>query len=142
MDLKETEDSALHRVQLAGSKGILQSELWRHLKLNSREGSRIAVKLERQGLVRRVRELSGGRWTYRLYPMDEHKAPDDFSWINLNDCPCFVCVSIKICGAGHVIDPIHCKELETWIFHQIMDSDNENSEDDSEEDYEDDSEES
>ena len=124
MDLKKAEDAALSNVELAGPKGILQSDLWRHLKLNSREGSRIAVKLEKQGLVRRVKELSGGRWTYRLYSMDKSKPSKNFSWTSLDNCPCFVCVSVKICGAGQAVSPIKCDKLDEWIVQQVSNSDN------------------
>lgn len=133
MDLKEAEDAALSHVQLAGSKGILQSDLWRELKLNSREGSRIAVKLERQGLVRRVKELSGGRWTYRLYSNEKSKPVKNFSWTSLDNCPCFVCANIKICGAGQTVDPILCQELDVWIVQQITSSNNGDDEDTQEE---------
>ncbi|MFX0134148.1 MAG: helix-turn-helix transcriptional regulator [Candidatus Hodarchaeota archaeon] len=124
MDIKEAEEAAISHVELAGNKGILQSDLWRELKLNSREGSRIAVKLEKQGLVRRVRELSGGRWTYRLYPMDSNKPLKKFSWTNLDDCPCFICINAKICGAGHTVNPIQCDELDIWIIQQVQNNDN------------------
>src|SRR3989344_3996307 len=35
------------------SKGMLQSELWKKLKLTSRDGSRLALKLERMGIISR-----------------------------------------------------------------------------------------
>ncbi|MHA1379852.1 MAG: helix-turn-helix transcriptional regulator [Candidatus Helarchaeota archaeon] len=124
MDIKQAEDAALSHVQLAGNKGILQSELWRQLKLNSREGSRIAVKLERQGLVRRVKELSGGRWTYRLYSNEKSKPTKNFSWTSLDNCPCFVCKNIKICGVGQTVNPILCQELDIWIVQQTDNSNN------------------
>ncbi len=130
MDIKEAEEAAVTHVQLAGNKGILQSDLWRELKLNSREGSRIAVKLEKQGLLRRVKELSGGRWTYRLYSNDKNRPIKKFSWTNLDNCPCFVCINAKICGAGQTVNPIQCNELDIWIIQQIdsKDEDDDNSE--------------
>ncbi|MGQ0376643.1 MAG: hypothetical protein ACT4OW_03955 [Nitrososphaerota archaeon] len=33
------------------SKGMLQSELWKKLKLTSRDGSRLSLKLERMGII-------------------------------------------------------------------------------------------
>ena len=130
LEITEAEEAAISHVELAGDKGILQSDLWRELKLNSREGSRIAVKLEKQGLLKRVRELSGGRWTYRLYPNNQNKPIKKFSWINLDNCPCFVCTNVKICGAGHTVNPIQCNELDIWIIQQIenKNNDDENSE--------------
>jgi DNA-binding MarR family transcriptional regulator len=34
-----------------GKEGILQSRLWKELNLTSRDGSRIAMRLEKRGLV-------------------------------------------------------------------------------------------
>jgi DNA-binding MarR family transcriptional regulator len=36
-----------------GKDGILQSELWKELNLTSRDGSRLAIRLERRSLIRR-----------------------------------------------------------------------------------------
>ena len=47
-------------------KGILQSELWKKLKLSSRDGSRLALKLERMGMITREKILEKERWTYKL----------------------------------------------------------------------------
>jgi len=64
----DLEYKALHYISLTHHQGVLQSDLWRKLGASSREGSRIALKLENKGLVRRERELRSGRWTYRLFP--------------------------------------------------------------------------
>jgi len=52
-----------------GKEGILQSELWKKLNLTSRDGSRLAIRLEKRGLVKRERVLDNGRWTYKLTPL-------------------------------------------------------------------------
>ena len=49
-----------------GKGGVLQSELWKELDLTSRDGSRIAIRLEKRGMIKRDRILQGGRWTYKL----------------------------------------------------------------------------
>ena len=104
----------------AGPKGILQSELWRHLGLNSREGSRVALQLEKKALVRRNKELNGGRWTYRLFPIEpEMPDPDGLNWDTLGDCPCFVCGSLHSCGIRQLISPAKCPNLSEWIVNQI-----------------------
>ena len=64
----ELEYKALSFITNNGKDGVLQSELWRELDATSREGSRIALKLETKGLILREKELFEGRWTYRLYP--------------------------------------------------------------------------
>lgn len=51
--------------------------------------------------------------------MDKQKPVKQIRWTSLDDCPCFICQSIKICGAGHTVNPIQCKELEIWIVQQI-----------------------
>ena len=116
----DLEKKAIDLVQQAGSKGILQSELWRHVNLNSREGSRVALRLEKQGLVNRNKELNDGRWTYRLYPIEEENSdPNDLHWDTLGDCPCFVCGSLSSCGARQLISPNKCDNLSEWIEKQV-----------------------
>ena len=39
------------------SDGILQSQLWKKFKLSSRDGSRLALKLERMGMITREKIL-------------------------------------------------------------------------------------
>ena len=51
-----------------GRDGVLQSEIWKELGLTSRDGSRLAIRLERRGLIGRVKVLEEGRWTYKLTP--------------------------------------------------------------------------
>ena len=46
--------------------GIIQSELWKKFKLTSRDGSRLALKLERMGIITREKILENKRWTYVL----------------------------------------------------------------------------
>ena len=53
----DLEQKALHSVINTGYEGVLQSELWRELGASSREGSRVALKLEEKGLIRREKEL-------------------------------------------------------------------------------------
>jgi len=74
----DLEYKALHFIVNMGSQGVLQSDLWRKLGASSREGSRIALKLENKGLIRREKELFGGRWTY----MDLQALPEEESCFN------------------------------------------------------------
>ena len=48
------------------SQGMFQNELWKKLKLSTRDGSRLALKLERMGTITREKILEKGRWTYKL----------------------------------------------------------------------------
>ncbi len=128
---KVTEKDAYEVIRSAGSKGLLQSDLWRSLNTNSREGSRIATKLEKKGLVRRAKELCEGRWTYRLY-VDEKTQESEVSWSTLNQCPCFTCKSLTQCGSRQNISPTSCSALDQWIVDQIGNNGKEISESDEE----------
>ncbi|MGB9854269.1 MAG: transcriptional regulator, partial [Candidatus Bathyarchaeales archaeon] len=89
----DLEQKALQIITNTGNEGLLQSELWRKLGASSREGSRIALKLESKGLVRREKELCNGRWTYRLYPK---RLPASIN--SILDCPCMMCPDGQRCG--------------------------------------------
>jgi hypothetical protein len=106
----DLEQKALHSVINTGYKGILQSELWRDLGASSREGSRVAIKLEEKGLIRREKELQGGRWTYRLYPK---RLPASIE--SVVDCPCLLCPDSARCDPTTTISPKNCTKLTDWI---------------------------
>jgi len=60
-------EELVYRLVLENKKdGVLQSVVWKELGLNSRDGSRTVSRLERMGMIRRVRVMSDGRWTYKL----------------------------------------------------------------------------
>jgi len=106
----DLEQKALHFVVNTGYKGVLQSELWRELSASSREGSRVAIKLEEKGLIRREKELEGGRWTYRLFPK---RMPASIETIV--DCPCLMCKDNPRCDPTTTISPKTCEKLTGWI---------------------------
>ena len=43
-----------------GNEGVLQSELWKKLNLTSRDGSRLAIRLEKRGMIKREKILVFG----------------------------------------------------------------------------------
>ena len=106
----ELEHKALDVVANNGNDGVLQSELWRKLDATSREGSRIALKLETKGLIIREKELFEGRWTYRLFPK---RKPASLNAII--DSPCLMCPNDAKCGAWSQINPNDCPRLTAWI---------------------------
>jgi len=108
----ELEHKALHVIVNNGNAGVLQSELWRKLHATSREGSRIALKLETKDLIRREKELYEGRWTYRLYP--KRKPASLNSIIN---SPCLMCSNDARCGAWSTISPNECQKMTQWILN-------------------------
>jgi len=106
----ELEHKALHVIANNGTDGVLQSELWRELDATSREGSRIALKLETKGLILREKELFEGRWTYRLFPKRK-----PVSLNSIIDSPCLMCPNDARCRAGNPVSPNYCLRLTAWI---------------------------
>lgn len=106
----DLEHHALQSIMNTSGKGILQSDLWRKLGASSREGSRIALKLEQRGLIRRERELYEGRWTYRLYPKRLPASID-----SIINCPCLVCAESNRCSSWGTVSPNDCEKLTSWI---------------------------
>src|SRR5271157_4375811 len=106
----DLEQKALHYVVNTGYQGVLQSDLWRELGASSREGSRVSIKLEEKGLIRREKELQEGRWTYRLYPK---RLPASIETIVA--CPCLLCADNARCDPTTAISPKNCVRLTDWI---------------------------
>jgi hypothetical protein len=106
----DLEQRALQSIMSTRFEGVLQSELWRTLGASSREGSRIALKLEDKGLIRRQKELQNGRWTYRLYPKRLPASIDSIS-----DCPCLMCPDNPRCDPSSTVSPQNCDRLTEWL---------------------------
>lgn len=106
----DLEHKALQLIVNVGDDGVLQSELWRKLDASSREGSRIAIKLESKGLINRERELFKGRWTYRLYAK---RKPASIN--SIIDCPCLMCPNDSRCGPWSTVSPNECEKLTEWL---------------------------
>lgn len=96
-----------------GEKGVLQSELWKKLNLTSRDGSRIATKLERRKLIKRERVLEDGRWTYLLKPMSV-----PISVKAIMRAPCINCPFFSRCYPDGQISPRTCAKLERWVLSE------------------------
>jgi hypothetical protein len=106
----DLEQKALQFVMNTGFEGVLQAELWRELGASSREGSRISIKLENKGLIRREKELREGRWTYRLFPK---RLPASINTIA--DCPCLMCQDNPRCDPAGAVSPQTCERLTDWL---------------------------
>ena len=106
----DLEQKALQFIMNTGFDGVLQSDLWRELGATSREGSRISLKLETKGLIRREKELREGRWTYRLFPK---RLPANID--SIADCPCLMCTENPRCDAASAPSPQDCDRLTDWI---------------------------
>jgi DNA-binding MarR family transcriptional regulator len=94
--------------------GMFQSELWKKLKLSSRDGSRLALKLERMGTINREKILEKGRWTYKLIlkktPISTH---------SIENAPCLVCPVEQRCSLEGEVSPRTCQLIEDWVIAEM-----------------------
>ena len=96
------------------STGMIQSELWKKLKLSSRDGSRLALKLERMGTITREKILEKGRWTYKLIIK---KTP--ISTESIVNAPCLTCPVEQKCSLDGEVSPRTCQWIEDWVTIEI-----------------------
>ena len=96
------------------SDGMFQSELWKKLKLTSRDGSRLSLKLERMGTITRLKLLENDRWTYKLILK---KTP--ISTQSIENAPCLVCLVEQRCSLEGEISPRNCQLIEDWVIAEI-----------------------
>jgi hypothetical protein len=100
-----------------GKDGVLQSEIWKELGLTSRDGSRLAIRLERRGLIGRVKVLEDGRWTYKLTPL---RFPTDMA--SVERAPCIVCQYEAKCAIDGEISPYICPWIGPWAIGEARES--------------------
>ena len=98
-----------------GRDGVLQSEIWKELGLTSRDGSRLAIRLERRGLIGRVKVLEEGRWTYKLTPL---RFPTDMT--SIEKAPCIVCQYEPKCSIDGEISPYVCPWIGPWVIQEAL----------------------
>ncbi len=112
MSEESLEDRALALVK-SRPNGILQSELWKDLGIDSRKCSRVIARLEAEGKIRRTWETVKGTRTYRIaYLPQKKEAPKkevDFGLIMAKDevAPCI--------GCTYECEPDYCPDLGNWI---------------------------
>ena len=96
------------------SDGILQSQLWKKYKLSSRDGSRLALKLERMGMITREKILEKERWTYKLIIK---KTP--ISTKSIEGSPCLTCPVEAKCSLDGEVSPKTCQWIEDWVMIEL-----------------------
>ena len=112
MNATNVEDRALELIK-AAPKGVLQSDLWKDLDIDSRKCSRVVAKLEADGKIKRTWETVSGTRTYRLsYVPPKKEAPKKeyrFDLIMAEDevAPCV--------GCTYECEPDYCPDLGNWI---------------------------
>jgi Lrp/AsnC family transcriptional regulator, leucine-responsive regulatory protein len=93
--------------------GVLQSDLWKALNIDSRKCSRIVAKLMKDNLITRKQESIDGIRTYRLCYADRSKSKRFKSLMPVMMFePCAGC--IEEC------EPEHCAKLSEWIFSIVI----------------------
>jgi len=101
-----------------GSDGVLQSIVWKDLKLSSRDGSRLVIRLERRGMIRCEKVLEDGRWTYKLTPL---RIPVQIK--SIEAVPCITCPYEAKCSLSGVVSPLSCPWISEWVtkeYREIM----------------------
>ncbi len=101
-------------VAKSGEDGIFQSDLWKKMKLTSRDGSRLALKLERQNMIKREKVLENGRWTYKLKII---LAPVGTQ--SIEAAPCLICPVEQKCTLEGEISPRTCPLIEQWVISEL-----------------------
>ena len=117
MDMEKLTNKVCDIVAKYETNGMLQSELWKRLKLTSRDGSRLALKLERLGIISREKILEKGRWTYKLIIK---KTP--VSTESIEEAPCLTCPVEQKCSLEGEISPRTCQLIENWVLVEISKS--------------------
>ena len=109
-EIEDLAGKSLKIITNNGRDGIVQSKLWKELDLNSRDGSRVAVSLEKRSLIKRVKFFENGRWSYRLLPT---KLPVNMDCIE--SAPCLSCPVEHMCSIDSLYSPNSCRLVEDWI---------------------------
>ncbi len=113
MDMDKLTNRVCEIIAEYEDNGVLQSELWKKLKLNNKDGSRLALRLERRGLISREKLLQKGRWTYKLII---EQAPIKLE--SLVNSPCLTCPVEQKCDFENAYpepSPLHCQLIEDWV---------------------------
>ncbi len=115
-DMEQLTNRVCEIVASYGDDGMLQSELWKKLKLSVRDGSRLSLRLERRGMITREKILQNGRWTYRLII---EQVP--ISLESIQNAPCLTCPVEQKCNIDNVYpepSPKHCELIEEWVIEE------------------------
>lgn len=114
--LSDLEKKALDIIRNS-REGVLQSDLWKMLGLDSREGSRLVLRLAKKGLIRREQVSINGRRTYKLTAVEvlEEQITIKINISSILDIPCATCPFIAECTRRNFHDPATCPFLDSWL---------------------------
>jgi len=117
MTREDIESKILDIVKRSSDDGVIQSQLWSLLGIDSREGTKAVLKLVRAGLIKREPVVEKGRKTYKLiFVSKQHN--DVNLVIRLNpvmSIPCFLCKDLERCGLGGFFNPLSCPKLTKYL---------------------------
>ncbi len=94
-------------------EGLLQSDIWKEVGIGSSKCSRIMLRLEDDGLVKREKETLNGVNTYRVYPIrkssrkSKKKSDYDCLIVDGEIAPC--------AGCDADCSPEQCSSIGKWI---------------------------
>lgn len=114
LDMEKLTSRVCNIVAEHGDNGIFQSDLWKKLRLTSRDGSRLALKLERRNIIKREKVLENGRWTYKLKIV---KMP--VSTETIEAAPCLICPVEQKCTLDGEVSPRTCPLIEQWVLTEF-----------------------
>jgi len=117
LDMEKLKTTVLELVSKRGDDGMFQSELWKKLKLSSRDGSRLALKFERQNIIKREKILKDGRWTYKL-----KIAHMPVTTQSIESAPCLICPVEQKCTLEGEVSPRTCPLIEQWVITEFATS--------------------
>lgn len=114
LDMEKLTNRVCNIVAERGDAGMFQSDLWKKLKLTSRDGSRLALKLERRNIIKREKVLDNGRWTYKL---KISRLPVGTQTIEA--APCLICPVESKCSLEGEVSPKTCPLIEQWVITEF-----------------------
>lgn len=110
--LNEQETATLAQIR-ASPEGVLQSNLWKALDVDSRTCSRILKKLEDGGFITRSTYRKDGARTYLVqFVKKEVKIDPLLLMAGDTIVPCVAC--------DEECDVEHCKMLEDWMYELVF----------------------
>ncbi|MEZ0290667.1 MAG: hypothetical protein ABWJ42_06225 [Sulfolobales archaeon] len=103
----------------SSSGGITQTELWKLLGIDSKEGSRVVLKLLRRGLIiRKETEFNGKRAYVLLLPghgASRELLTNQVNMSSVRSIPCFTCSMLYQCIDSIDTQWRRCDRLDRFI---------------------------
>lgn len=117
-ELSPVDRKALEIIHKSGAKGgILQSELWKILNVDSKEGSKMILRLIRRGLITRKEIVYNGRKTYMVSPArHDDEVAISVEIDSVMGIPCFTCEYLfSECGGSAKLNPASCSKMSGFL---------------------------